>query len=59
MKKFYKTSFFIRNYNLNVIGVGKKEDIFNQQGITEAIHTHDNMDGVNQTINYMKKESIT
>ena len=47
----------IKNSNLDVIGVGKIEDIFNQQGITEAIHTHDNMDGVNQTINYMKKET--
>ena len=47
----------IKNSNLDVIGVGKIEDIFNQQGITEAIHTHDNMDGVDQTINYMKKET--
>ena len=47
----------IKNANLDVIGVGKIEDIFNQQGITEAIHTHDNMDGVDQTINYMKKET--
>ena len=47
----------IKKSNLDVIGVGKIEDIFNQQGITEAIHTHDNMDGVNQTINYMKKET--
>ena len=47
----------IKNSNLDVIGVGKIEDIFNKQGITEAIHTHDNMDGVDQTINYMKKET--
>ncbi|MGL4796519.1 MAG: phosphopentomutase [Paraclostridium sp.] len=47
----------IKNENLDVIGVGKIEDIFNQQGITEAIHTHDNMDGVDQTINYMNKEN--
>ena len=32
--------------------MGKIEDIFNGQGITEAIHTKDNMDGVDQTINY-------
>ena len=37
----------------NVIAVGKIEDIFNGKGITEAIHTHDNMDGVDQTLNYM------
>ncbi|EQK45938.1 MULTISPECIES: phosphopentomutase [Paraclostridium] len=47
----------IKNSNLDVIGVGKIEDIFNKQGITEAIHTKDNMDGVDQTINYMKKEN--
>lgn len=47
----------IKNSKLDVIGVGKIEDIFNKQGITEAIHTKDNMDGVDQTINYMKKEN--
>ena len=47
----------IKKSNLDVIGIGKIEDIFNKQGITEAIHTHDNMDGVDQTINYMKKET--
>ena len=47
----------IKNANLDVIGVGKIEDIFNKQGITEAIHTKDNMDGVDQTINYMKKDN--
>lgn len=47
----------IKESNLDVIGVGKIEDIFNGQGITEAIHTHDNMDGVDQTINYMKKDN--
>lgn len=47
----------VKNAKMDVVGVGKIEDIFNQQGITEAIHTHDNMDGVDQTINYMKKEN--
>ena len=47
----------IKESGLDVIGVGKIEDIFNGQGITEAIHTHDNMDGVNQTISYMKKDN--
>lgn len=47
----------IKNANLDVIGVGKIEDIFNKQGITEAIHTKDNMDGVDQTINYIKKDN--
>jgi phosphopentomutase len=47
----------IKKSDLDVIGVGKIEDIFNKQGITEAIHTKDNMDGVDQTINYMKKDN--
>ncbi len=47
----------IKKSDLDVIGVGKIEDIFNKQGITEAIHTKDNMDGVDQTINYIKKEN--
>lgn len=47
----------IKEAGLDVIGVGKIEDIFNGQGITEAIHTKDNMDGVDQTINYINKEN--
>ena len=47
----------IKEKGLDVIGVGKIEDIYNGQGITEAIHTKDNMDGVDQTINYIKKEN--
>ncbi|MCY6483132.1 phosphopentomutase [Clostridium aestuarii] len=45
----------LKNNNLNVMAVGKIEDIFCGQGITEAIHTKDNMDGVDQTLNYMKQ----
>lgn len=41
----------------DVIGIGKIEDIFCGQGITEAIHTKDNMEGVDQTIEYMKEDS--
>ncbi|MDK2563188.1 phosphopentomutase [Romboutsia sedimentorum] len=47
----------IKQSGLDVIGVGKIEDIFNGQGITEAIHTKDNMDGVDETINYIKKDN--
>ncbi len=38
---------------LPVMAVGKIEDIFAGQGITEAVHTHDNMDGVDKTLDYM------
>ncbi len=33
-----------------VFAVGKIEDIFTGQGITEAVHTLDNMDGVDKTL---------
>lgn len=36
------------------VGVGKIEDIFAGVGISEAIHTKDNMDGVDKTLDYMK-----
>lgn len=42
---------------LDVIAVGKIEDIFNGVGITHAIHTKDNMDGVDQTLRFMKEEN--
>ena len=42
---------------LDVIAVGKIVDIFNGYGITEDIHTVSNMDGVDQTINYMKQDN--
>ncbi|AOT68132.1 phosphopentomutase [Geosporobacter ferrireducens] len=46
-----------KNNGLDVIAVGKIEDIFNGQGITEAVHTKDNMDGIDQTIEYLKRDS--
>jgi len=36
-----------------VWAVGKIEDIFAGQGISDAVHTHDNMDGVQQTLAVM------
>lgn len=39
-----------------VWAVGKIEDIFNGCGITDAIHTKDNMDGVDQTLLLMKED---
>ena len=47
----------IKESKLDVIGIGKIEDIFNGQGITEAIHTKDNMHGVDETINYINKDN--
>lgn len=39
----------------DVIAVGKIVDIFNNQGITESVHIKDNMDGVDKTLEYMKR----
>jgi phosphopentomutase len=47
----------MKEVGLDVIAVGKIEDIFDKVGITEAVHTKDNMDGVQKTIQYMKEES--
>ncbi len=41
---------------LRVKGVGKIQDIFNKRGITDAVHTKGNMDGVDKTIDYMKEK---
>ena len=38
-----------------VVAVGKIEDIFNGKGITQAVHTENNMDGVDQTLNMMRR----
>lgn len=40
---------------ISVIAVGKIEDIFAGQGISEAAHTKDNADGVDQTLAYMER----
>ncbi|MFV0560429.1 MAG: phosphopentomutase [Enterococcus sp.] len=40
----------------DVIAVGKINDIFNGQGITDSIRTKSNMDGVDQLLTVMKKD---
>lgn len=44
----------IKDAGLTVAAVGKIEDIFCGVGITDAIHTNGNMDGVDKTLNYME-----
>jgi phosphopentomutase len=39
----------------NVMAVGKIEDIFAEKGITESVHTSDNMDGIDKTLEYMEQ----
>ena len=46
-----------KNEGLEVIGIGKIEDIFNSKGFTSAIHTKSNMSGVDATIESLNKES--
>lgn len=47
---------YIKEKGLNVLAVGKIEDIYNKKGITEAVHIESNMDGVDKTLEYMKKD---
>ncbi len=46
---------YLKDDGQEVVGVGKIEDIFNGKGITQSVHTESNMDGVDQTLNMMKK----
>ncbi|PKM47533.1 MAG: phosphopentomutase [Firmicutes bacterium HGW-Firmicutes-8] len=39
-----------------VLGVGKINDIFAGRGLTETVHTENNMDGVDKTINFIKQD---
>lgn len=47
----------IKKAGLEVMAVGKIEDIFNGQGITRSVHTVNNMDGVDNTIRYIKEHN--
>ncbi|MEG0255154.1 MAG: phosphopentomutase [Vagococcus sp.] len=46
----------LKDAGKDVIAVGKINDIFNGQGMTEAVRTKSNMDGVDQLLNVMKKD---
>ncbi|MBE5957803.1 MAG: phosphopentomutase [Lachnospiraceae bacterium] len=46
----------LKNNGIPVFAVGKIEDIFAGVGISEAVHTKNNMDGVDKTIEYMKNK---
>jgi len=47
---------YLKEGGYAVKAVGKIVDIYNGAGITEDVHTHDNMDGVEQTLMYMKQD---
>lgn len=46
----------IAENGMNVMAVGKIEDIFAGSGITEAVHTKSNMEGVDATLKYMNTD---
>ena len=47
----------ISSAGMDVIGIGKIHDIFAGRGVTESIHTVDNADGIQQTIEQLKRKS--
>lgn len=46
----------ISGKGLKVKAVGKIEDIFSGCGITDSVHIHGNMDGVDKTLDYLKQD---
>lgn len=57
IKPYQKTVLdFAKEAGLKVKAVGKISDIYDGEGITDDVHTKDNMDGVDQTLNYMKDD---
>ena len=44
---------YLKENGKEVAAVGKIEDIYNKKGVTKAVHTKDNMDGVDETLKYM------
>lgn len=47
---------FISECGKEVYAVGKIRDIFNGQGVTKAVHTQSNMDGVDKTLQAMGED---
>ena len=58
LETFGKTMLDVLKENgKDVIAIGKIEDLFTGRGITKAIHTQGNADGIERTIEEIKKES--
>ncbi len=47
---------YVNEAGMTVSGVGKIKDIYNGKGITESVRITDNMDGVDKTIEAIKKD---
>lgn len=46
----------LKDAGYDVIAIGKIEDIYNGEGITDSVRTTGNMDGVDQLLNVMKRD---
>ncbi|WP_408954619.1 phosphopentomutase [Natroniella sp. ANB-PHB2] len=46
---------YLKEAEKEVIAVGKIDNIFADQGITQAVHTDHNMDGVDKNLNYLRE----
>lgn len=56
LENFGKTMLDVfKENNKKVLAIGKIEDLFSGRGITKAIHTKGNEDGIEKTINEIKK----
>lgn len=42
--------------NINTVGIGKVNDLFNYRGINKEIKTRSNLEGINTIISYLKSE---
>lgn len=45
----------LKDHDYDVIAIGKINDIYDGEGVTEAIRTKNNMDGMDQLINVVKR----
>lgn len=45
---------YLKESGREVAAVGKIEDIYNKKGVTKAVHTKNNMDGVDKTLEYIE-----
>ena len=46
----------LKDNGYDVIAIGKINDIYDGEGVTEAIRTKNNMDGMDQLIEVVKKD---
>ncbi|MFO7888652.1 MAG: phosphopentomutase [Eubacteriales bacterium] len=48
---------YLKEDSKDVVAIGKIEDIFTGRGITKAIHTKNNMDGIETTLEALKEDT--